>query len=253
MTDTATPPLRWLSATFAVGALALMTAFVGAIAAYLPGIRDPTKDGVVDLLVLAVLSLALLPAIVGLTSFRDPWTRQHLSGAWTTGRRAIAHLAGTLIGPRRSLRAVLILVAVGLATGAALRAGLSTIPLPPSIATATDPRYLIYLNTPRWQIAVHAALNAPLLEEVLFRAPLLALAATLTARRTRPAHRRLILLSASLVSAILFALIHAGAGPGNVVAALIGAVTLTVLALYTRSLIPGIAAHAMYDVFTFTL
>jgi hypothetical protein len=72
MTDTTTPPLRWLSATFAVGALALIAAFVGAITAYLPDIHDPTKDGVVDLLGLAVLSLALLPAIVGLTSFRTP-------------------------------------------------------------------------------------------------------------------------------------------------------------------------------------
>jgi membrane protease YdiL (CAAX protease family) len=130
---------------------------------------------------------------------------------------------------------------------------MSAIPLPPSIATATDPRYLVYLTAPQWQIALHAALNAPLLEEVLFRAPLLALAATLTAHRTRPAHRRLILLSASLVSAILFALAHAGAGPGNVVVALISAVTLTVLALRTRSLIPGIAAHAAYNILTFTL
>lgn len=244
MTDTAIPPLRWLSTTtFAVGTLTAITAFVGAAAACLPDIHDPTKEGVADLLVLAVCSLTLLPAIVGLTSFRDPWTRQHLSGAWTTGRRTIVHLTGTLIGPSRSLRAVLILVVVGLVTGAALHAGMSTIPLPPSIATATDPRYLRYLNSSRWQIALHVALNAPLYEEVLFRAPLLALAATLTARRTQPVHRRLILLRASLVSVILFALTHAAFGPGNVVAALIGAVPLTVLALRTRSLIPGIVGR----------
>ncbi|MGE2847773.1 CPBP family intramembrane glutamic endopeptidase [Rhodococcus sp. 3.70] len=79
-------------------------------------------------------------------------------------------------------------------------------------------------------------LHAALPEEILHRSGVLAV------QRWKPSNWKLILSVAS-VMLVLFALAHLKFGFGNVVSAFIGGALFTVLALYTRSLWPAIAAH----------
>ncbi|WP_432246223.1 CPBP family intramembrane glutamic endopeptidase (plasmid) [Arthrobacter sp. G.S.26] len=95
-------------------------------------------------------------------------------------------------------------------------------------------------------------LSAPLTEEILFRGPLIvgmwvlhiAVARHKITARTRNV---LVLVLACLTSVLLFALAHSATGVYNVLSAGVFGVAAATMTIRTKSLVPGIISHALYN------
>lgn len=109
---------------------------------------------------------------------------------------------------------------------------------------AADDRVSMLHGASPLQLVAFGVLVAPLIEETLYRAPLLAIAVHWPPHQHRRV-RAFVLLAASTVSGIGFAYGHAEYGCANVLSALIAAAVHTALTLVSRSLIPAITAHAV--------
>lgn len=92
-----------------------------------------------------------------------------------------------------------------------------------------------------------AAVISPLPEEVLYRGPLVVLAALVRTHATRPATRTAILISGAVVSTVIFGFAHLGWSVANFVATLILGAVCSALTLGSRSLWPAVVAHAVYN------
>lgn len=118
----------------------------------------------------------------------------------------------------------------------------------PDLFPVTDPEQIAarqqrrdeYLRGGILTALTTAFIGAALAEEVLFRSVVLAV------QRARP-HNWILLTGVSLLTVVVFALVHSDFGTGNVVNAGVNAIAFTAIALYTRSLWPAIATHGVYN------
>lgn len=183
--------------------------------------------------------------------------------AFTRAPRAAAGLVRRAAGfefvalgvRREGVRAVLVLVVAG-AGGAivtwgtgGLLASSFTWHVPPS-----DPRDLT--GAPVWSALLFGLLAAPVPEEVLFRGPLLILAAALDRYRGTVLSKTTVTvlqLLGLVVSAGLFGWWHLNYSVFNAVAIAVAALVWGGLALWGRSLLPALVAHGLYDAAVFGL
>ncbi|MEF2529426.1 MULTISPECIES: CPBP family intramembrane glutamic endopeptidase [Streptomyces] len=126
-----------------------------------------------------------------------------------------------------------------------------------SVPDTEDPRHIAVAATSTLLRFCYGLIAAAPLEEVLFRGPLLALWLALLAAERHGSWlghrwvRRPVIVTASTVSMIYFAADHTMGGSANIAHAAVCAAITTVVALWQRSLIPAIAAHALYDACVF--
>ncbi|MEU5053732.1 CPBP family intramembrane glutamic endopeptidase [Streptomyces sp. NPDC021096] len=148
----------------------------------------------------------------------------------------------------------------GLATAAALWAGAELVDLLPgliSVPDAEDPRSIAVADTSTLVRFCYGLIAPAPLEELFYRAPLLALwLALLTAqhRGNWTAHRWLrwsLMAAAITISTVWFAAGHHLGGSVNVAHAALAGVILTAAALRQRSLVPALLGHGLYDAYAF--
>lgn len=126
-----------------------------------------------------------------------------------------------------------------------------------SVSGAEDPRTIAVAGTSTLLRFSYGLIAPAPLEELLFRGPLLVLwVALLAAERHgiwmgRRWVRWPVVVAAGTASVICFSADHAMGGSANIAHAAACAAITTVVALWQRSLIPAIAAHAVYDACVF--
>ncbi|MGH3802784.1 MAG: CPBP family glutamic-type intramembrane protease [Pseudonocardiaceae bacterium] len=178
----------------------------------------------------------------------------------TSMRTAVSRLVDSLGLRPVSIRQALRWGAIGLASAVAMWATaqlLVQLPGLTSVSSSEDPRTVAVAQTSTLVRFSYGLLAPAPLEELFFRAPLLVLwLALLKARRRgtwwgRPQVRWCLAGIAIATSTVLFASLHALGGSANVAHAAIAAVAFTAITLWQRSLLPALAAHALYDAYAF--
>jgi hypothetical protein len=171
-------------------------------------------------------------------------------------RAAVGRFAHGLGLRPASRRQALRWAAVGLATAAALWAVSQLIDRAPGLTwvpDAKDPRSIAVAHTSTLARLCYGLIAPAPLEELFYRAPLLALWLVLLAaqRRSnwaaRPWLRWSLTGAATTVSTVRFAAGHTLGGSANVVHAAVAGVILTAVALWQRSLVPALIGHGLYD------
>lgn len=189
------------------------------------------------------------------------WAMAVMIGWGSTSARAAAGRLVDGLGLRpASMRQALRWGAVGLGAAVALWAMEQLVLQIPSltyVAPAEDPRQVAVAATSTLTRFCYGLIAPAPLEELLFRGPLLALwLALLAAQRggSWMANRwvRWSLMGvATTTSAIIFAAAHTLGGSANVTHAAFCAAITTAVALWQRSLVPALTAHALYDACVF--
>lgn len=168
-------------------------------------------------------------------------------GALTETIRGAAERIGLgsgRLGPVRS-------VAVGVGAGLALLMAEAALDLIPALAESTqvnDPTTAV-ADAPRWAGSIYYALAAPLGEEILFRGAVLLACARLLPWCTSRAQGAALVVVAGLVSSVVFWSMHVGWSAKGGAFAAIAAVILVTLALWCRSLWPGVVAHVVVNLY----
>lgn len=120
--------------------------------------------------------------------------------------------------------------------------------IPALASPADDIRYTGVENSPLWAGALAFALAAPLLEEMLYRGPLLLLAASVDrSLPTDPGARRAMKATVLVLTSLLFAWAHLEYSIGNAVTSGVSALVFGLAALRARSIWAGILAHALFN------
>ncbi|PKV82672.1 CAAX prenyl protease-like protein [Streptomyces sp. TLI_146] len=126
-----------------------------------------------------------------------------------------------------------------------------------SVPATEDPRTVAVAQTSTTTRFGFGLIAPAPLEELFYRAPILALWLALLAEQRRGSRlgrwwvRWLLVGAAAAGSAIVFAARHSGGGSANVAHAAVLAVTATAASLWQRSLVPALAAHGLYDAWAF--
>lgn len=119
----------------------------------------------------------------------------------------------------------------------------------------TDPRDVT--GAPGWSAVLFGLVGAPLVEEVLYRGPLLILVAGVAQLRRQAVlsnrSARVLQLAGLLVAAGLFGWVHLQYSLFNAVVAVVGGLVWGRLALWGRSLLPALVGHGLYDAAVFGL
>lgn len=256
-------PYLHLAASVTVELSALLMLFgmafiFPAIATALPGVEHQKNDSPADNLIFgamyavtglgaAYMFMMMLPGTAADTTwgslkrFRFLFLRVVRALGW---RRYTLRDLGQMILPVAGLVIVMLL----------LNHWLARLPLGPGWAQAADdPRIVVTDNATIAVKFLYNLIHAPVVEEVLFRGPILFVAYLLGTdfahRRVRAWVRRVLLWVFVVISVVTFAALHASYNGSNVVSAGVGAVGMTGLALRYRSLLPGILMHAFYNAF----
>lgn len=236
---------------FFAGALVLVAAAVcEAIATSLPGVRSTT--GPAMLLVPVLMGLGSAIGGVAITAARvvSPGPRL-LRRMWGRSRVLWRRLLGPVLGLAfLSGRRLLVALAMGAVSGAAtLMIALAVIRIPALAATLNGPdaRTDALTDAPLWSQATYLAIHAPLPEELLYRAPVMAIAAIVIAITSRRRVRVAVIAMALIVISVVFGLAHLEWSLANAVTATISGLVFGLVSVLTRTLWAGVAAHATFN------
>lgn len=225
---------------FAAALVMVAAAVCEAVATSLPGVRsvaDPAR-----LLVPLVMSLASVTGGVAITAARvvSPGPRL-LRRMWGRSRVLRRRLLGPVLGLALSGRRLLVALAVGAVSGAAtLMIALAVIRIPALATTLNGPdaRTDALADAPLWSQA-YLAIHAPLPEELLYRAPVMAIAAIVIATTSRRRIRVAVIAMALIVISGVFGLAHLEWSLANAVTATISGLVFGLVSVLTRTLWAG--------------
>ncbi|MFI5867277.1 type II CAAX prenyl endopeptidase Rce1 family protein [Streptomyces sp. NPDC051546] len=238
--------LMWSAAVLAAQALRDVFAFV-------PGFV-PWSGESPRAFLSSVGMAALLAAVAVFTAVN--------AGFLPAGATAGRFLAGVGLRPPVSIREALRWAAVGATGAVALWLVWELVALLPalhSVPAAEDPRTVAVAQTSAGVRFCYGLVAPAPLEELQYRAPVLALwLVLLTAKgcggRLGSRWVRWSLTGVvSAASVVLFAAGHTMGGSANVAHAAANAVITTAVTLWQRSLYPALAAHALYDAYAYTV
>lgn len=227
-------------------------------ASILPGIKPmvPPHELFTDALLYAVVGAgtALMPLMLATSAAGGPDTASlgpFLREVGQRFRRSLTTLL-TVLGVRRYSarelgRFALIASAWAVVMQLLIRV-LVLLPFGPGWAPSpTDPR-TIAINDASLPVQIlHDLINAPIVEEIGYRGPIMLAAFLLATAVTKRGLKTTLLVVVAVVGILVFASHHAlGSGSNVAIAGAAGAV-LTWLALRYQTLLPGIMLHALYN------